>query len=511
MPGHWITIEQKELYMTARKKGKTQVVSAAQAGISERSGRAIEQGQWSDPRKKKRGRTRPDPLEAVWESELKPLLEQIPSLQPITLLEHLQAEHVDEAGHPLYPDSVLRTLQRRVKLWRATEGPKREVMFRQKHTPGRLGLSDFTKLKQVVITIKGQPLTHRLYHFRLAFSHWSHMKVILGGESYTALAEGLQEALWRLGGVPTEHRTDSLSAAFKNISASAVEDITARYEAFCHHYGMKATRNNRGAGHENGSIESAHGHIKRRIRQALALRGHNDFDSMEAYQAFIDKVVCQHNRRNAKALSVERESLHSLPASKTLDYTEVVARVSCCSTIDVRRATYTVPSRLQGETLRIHIYDDRLIGFLGGREVCQLRRAYGKGLKRGHQIDYRHVIHSLVKKPQAFRHSQWREALLPNTLYRDIWQYVDKHLESRQACRFMVGLLHLASEQDCETALGERVFKDMSCSRLLALSAYQNKFKPPSKTYPQLSLQPQHALSDYDKLISRQEVPHANG
>jgi hypothetical protein len=152
-------------------------------------------------------------------------------------------------------------------------GEEKEVMFRQTHDAGRQGLSDFTKLKRVRITIKNKPFEHLLYHFRLAFSHWSSMKVIVGGESYTALAEGLQEALHKLGGAPREHRTDSLSAAYKNLSREAQDDITARYDSFCQHYGMTATRNNRGKGHENGSSESPHGHLKRRIEQALLLRG----------------------------------------------------------------------------------------------------------------------------------------------------------------------------------------------------------------------------------------------
>lgn len=331
--------------------------------------------------------------------------------------------------------------------------------------------------------------------------------MILGGESYTALAEGLQEALWRLGGAPREHRTDSLSAAFKNLSRDEATDITCRYDALCKHYGMKATRNNRGAGHENGSVESAHGHIKRRIEQALLLRGSHDFTSIDAYQAFLDGVVCQHNRRNAKALSVEREALQALPAYKAADYTEVVARVSSSSTIDVRRVTYTVPSQLQGETLRVHLYDDRLIGFLGGREACVLTRVYAQGNRRRRQVDYRHVIHSLVKKPQAFRWSQLRASLLPTPVYRAIWAYVDAHLEARQACRFIVGLLYLASEQDCESALGERVHKDVSRSRLLSLSAYQKLFSQPTERVPVLAIQPQHILTSYDELL---EVRYAS-
>jgi len=169
-----------------------------------------------------------------------------------------------------------------------------------------------------------------------------------------------------------------------------------------------------------------------------------------------------------------------------------------------------VPSQLQGETLRIHLYNDRLLGFVGGREVCQLTRLYGKGMKRARQVDYRHVIHSLVKNPQAFRWSRLREELLPTPLYRAIWTYVDQHLEARQACRFIVGLLYLASEYDCEAALGARVFKDVSRSRLLPLSVYQTQFKQPITACSQLSLQPQHALSDYDELINQKEVRHAN-
>ena len=107
-----------------------------------------------------------------------------------------------------------------------------------------------------------------------------HAHVVLGGESFVALAEGLQNALWALGGVPEQHRSDSLSAAFRNLGADAKEDLTTRYEAFCAHYGMTPTRNNRGVSHENGSIESAHGHLNAdsdeaaRVKRDKAARGY---------------------------------------------------------------------------------------------------------------------------------------------------------------------------------------------------------------------------------------------
>ena len=500
MPGIWITTRQVELYMQSRKEGLIQATSAAKAGISERSARNIEHGSRRQPgTNKKIIRRRDDPLLTVWEEELVPMLESLPMLQPITLLEYLQEKYIDDNGNPIYSDNLLRTLQRRVKTWKAICGPKKEVMFRQEHIPGRLGLSDFTKLKETIITVHHQPLEHLLYHFRLAFSHWSHIKVILGGESYSALAEGLQEGLWRLGGSPLEHRTDSLSAAFKNLSRDTKNDLTNRYEELCQHYQMKPTRNNLGVKHENGSVESPHGHIKRRMKQALLLRGSNDFASVEAYQNFIDNVVNQHNRRNAKAIIVEREKLQALPQDKTLDYTQICATVSSSSTIDVRRATYTVPSQLQHEVLRIRLYHDRLDCYLGARQVCELARVYPTGrTSRARQINYRHVIHSLVKKPQAFRYSQIRDDLLPTAIYRQIWDTVNRSMEAKTACKFIVGLLNLAATQNCEQALGEAVMQCIAKNQLLRLTDFQNQFKE-NIELPILSIV-QHELKSYDQL-----------
>ncbi len=265
MSGKAINLEQGKVYMRTRKEGKKQVTAAAKAGISERSGRRIEKGELQPGSKQRRNwRTRIDPFAKVWDSEVVPLLTKNHQLTPITLFEKLQKDHPGE-----YQDSKLRTFQRRVSEWKALSGPDKEVMFRQEQVVGRMGLSDFTQLKEVMISILGHPFVHLLYHFRLAFSGWCAVKVVHGGESYTALAEGLQDALWRLGGVPLEHRSDSLSAAYRNLSKDAAEDTTSRYRQLCLHYGMEATRNNRGKGHENGAIESPHGHLKRRINPSF--------------------------------------------------------------------------------------------------------------------------------------------------------------------------------------------------------------------------------------------------
>ena len=200
MSGSQITMQQVRLYMSSRKHGQTQEQASAKAGMSDRSGRRIESGRISVLENKERHwRTRKDPFAEVWGREIVPLLEKQPALDATTLFEDLQDRHQGKFGN-----GKKRTFQRRVKAWKALHGPDKEVMFRQAQEPGRQGLSDFTKLKDVTVTIAGEPLEHRLYHFRLAYSGWSHVTVVLGGESFSALAEGLQEALWRLGGAPLE-------------------------------------------------------------------------------------------------------------------------------------------------------------------------------------------------------------------------------------------------------------------------------------------------------------------
>lgn len=497
MPGDWITHKQVKKYMKARSRGMTQAVAATMSGISERTGRTIEQGQRSDPKApgRRSWRTRSDPLETVWERELVPLLRAAPNLQAITLLEYIADRYPDQYGDP-----ILRTLQRRVKQWRAIEGPAPEVMFRQEHPPGRQGLSDFTLLKQVVVRVDGHIFKHLLYHFRLAFSHWSFVKVIQGGESFTALAEGLQGALQCLGGAPREHRTDSLSAAYKNLSIEAQEDLTNRYRALCLHYGMTGDRNNPGESHENGSVESAHGHLKRRIEQALLLRGNGDFVSIAAYQSFLDTVVHHHNKRNAQSIAIERPCLQALPLQAAVDYTEVRVVVTSSSTVNVRRVTYTVPARLQGETLQVRLYQDRLECYLGHQFITTLVRFYPTLSNRAQQVDYRHVIHSLIKKPQAFRYSQLRQALLPTEDYKAIWTYVDAHMEPRKACKFIVGLLHLAATAECEAALAATVLHHIQHEEPLSLIALQARFKTKELPPPTVMVE-QHTLSAYDQLI----------
>lgn len=490
-----VTKQQVNIYMSAKKSGCTQTTSAAKAGFSERTGRRMEKRGGCLTNGQRHWRTRTDPFAKVWENELRPMLQREPALQAITLLEYLQ-EHDPER----YPDKLLRTLQRRVKRWRAIEGPDKEVMFRQEHKPGQLGLSDFTHLKGVTITIRGQTLSHQLYHFRLAYSGWCSVRVILGGESFTALSEGLQEALRKLGKAPIRHRTDSLSAAFKNLTKDEQTDITHRYQSFCEHYGMKATRNNPGHGHENGSIESAHGHLKRRIRQALLIRGSSDFETLDDYRSFVDQISAKINRRHQAKITEEHAYLQVIPIQKAAAYTEVFARVTSSSTINVKRVLYTVPARLIGERLTVQLFDNRLLLFLGPTEVLRLARTYPlPGKQRARNINYRHIISWLAKKPMAFRGLQFRDDLLPTEDWRRIWSYLSHHVESRIACKQVVGALKLAADHDCEQAIASYWLTSIEQEYPPTLLDLQKRFGRKPDPIPDQCFK-QHDLASYDDL-----------
>ena len=497
-----VTKQQVRVYMSQRSKGQPQVAAAAKAGVSERTARRIEHGESGGPTPPRQWRTRHDPFAAVW-AEVSGQLERDPALQALTLLEWLQSRYPGE-----YPDTLLRTLQRRVKTWRARHGPAKEVMFPQAHRPGLRALSDFTVLKHVVITIDGERLDHRLFHFRLAYSGWCHVRVVLGGESYPALAEGVTEALEHLGGVPAEHRTDSLSAAFRNLDRQACSDITERYDALCAHYGMRASRNNPGRAHENGSVEAAHGHLKRRIRQQLSLRGSTDFADRAAYRAFIDAVADRINRRNATRIAAERAELAPLPCRRGVDYTETIVRVTSSSTFTLGHELYSVPARLIGERLRVHRYDDRLVLVHAGQELMRLPRARRRrdGARR-RCIDYRHVITWLARKPRALAGLAFRDDLLPGDAWRTIYQRLDRQLATDDCCKRVVGALQLAAAHDGADAIGAYWLDALDRGVSPTLAELQGRFGAARRSRPVPAITTtQHPLADYNALLG--EVRH---
>ena len=474
------------------RKSQTQAVAAAKAGISERSARRIDQ-QAHQPQKQKRSwRTRKDPLAEVWDSIVLPFLESSPDLTPVGIFDHL-CEHPTAQFDP----RARRTLERRIGRWRQLPGPAQAVMFVQTHEPGELGIADFTWVKEPV-TIAGEALKHKLFHYRLVASGWAYAQVTYGGESFSALSDGLQQAFRSGGGVPRQLRTDSLSAAYKNRQEQ--DDFTERFAEFCRHYGVQATRNNRGVAHENGAIESPNNHIKQQLKQALLLRGSHDFTNREAYEAFVQMVVARRNRRVSTAFTAEQQHLQPLPVYDSSTYTEHPLRVSRTSTIVLKRVTYTVPSRLIGSRLTVRLLDARLELWCAGVQTLTLPRIHAKGQQRRRSVNYRHVIESLVKKPRAFRHSQWRDDLLPGDDYRRIWQHVDEALSADKACQYMVRLLHLAKKSDRESTLGRYVLSGIEDGNTPSLLQCENRFLTLPPTLPAIMVQ-QHALGDYQALL----------
>ena len=484
LPGRHITDCQMRLYMSFRRT-ETPSVAAAKAGFSAATAYRLEQ----DPRlpsqkKAPRGRRRRDPLAEVWDSEVVPLLKSAPGLRPVAIFDEIRRRH------PEIGAGVRRTLERRIRAWRALNGAEQDVVFRQEHPPGRLGLSDFTDMGDHRVNIAGVPLDHRLYHFRLAFSGWEHAHVVLGGESFVALAEGLQNALWGLGRAPLEHRSDSLSAAFCNLDADTRQDQTRRYEALCTHYRMQPTRNNRGLAHENGSIESPHGHLKRAIEDALLLRGSRDFDTLEAYRRFVDEIVGRRNARNRKRLDLERPALQALPAHRTTDYEETIVTVTSTSGFTLKKVFYSVPSRLIGHRLRVRLYDDRLECFLGATPLLTLRRGQPQSSgKHGHVVDYRHVIHALRRKPMALLNLVYREQLFPRSPYRRAFEALLAGDGEKQACRTIVGLLALAHNRACEAELAEAIDADLDGGRLPDLDALSRRFAAVPAAIPDVTVE----------------------
>jgi len=480
------------------RQAETARVAAAKAGFSAASAYRIEQ----DPRlpsqkQAARSRRRPDPLAAVWEREIVPMLAGAPGLRAVAIFEEMRRRH------PEIGAGVRRTVERRIRTWRALNGAERDVIFRQEHPPGRLGLSDFTDMRDLRISIVGVPLDHRLYHFRLAFSGWEHGHVILGGESFVALAEGLQNALWALGGAPLQHRSDSLSAAFRNLDRDACEDLTRRYEAMCAHYRMTPTRNNPGLAHENGAIESPHGHLKQALADALLLRGSRDFETLEAYRRFLDEIVGRRNARLAKRIDLERPSLQPLPARRTTDYEETSVTVTTTSGFILKKVFYSVPSRLIGHRLRVRLYDDRLECFLGSTALMTLRRGRPQQGKHGHVVDYRHVIHALRRKPMALLNLVYRDQLFPRRAYRGAFEALLAADSEKRACRTMVGLLALAHERACEAELAAALDAELEAGRLPDLDTLRRRFAPDPGTIPEIIVAPT-PLRLYDELATVQ-------
>lgn len=378
-------------------------------------------------------RTRPDAFAELW-PEMAEKLRVNPGLEAKTLFLDLQRRFPGR-----FADGQLRALQRRVKTWRAEQGPAKEVFFDQVHHPGRLCASDFTRCTDLGVTVGGQPYDHMIYHFVLTYSNWEAGTVCFS-ESYESLAEGLQGALWQLGGVPQLHRTDRLSAA---VPPGGREEFGRRYQSLLRHYGLTAQAINVRAAHENGDCEQSHHRFKRALGQALMLRGSRDFQSRDEYAGFLRALFGQLNRGRQKRLDEELPLLRRLPASRLESARRFQARVDRGSTIHVLGNTYSVPSRLIGEWVEVRLFADKVEVHFAQRPVQQMPRLRGKGK---HRIDYRHVIDALVRKPKAFGDYRFQAEMFPGSRFRMAYDRLVEQRPGRAAKEYLL-ILHAAARE----------------------------------------------------------------
>jgi hypothetical protein len=437
----------KRLMSEYDKTGKISV-SALKADMDRQTARKyIEAGQCpAELQAKHLWRTRPDPLEKVW-PEVTRMLQEAPELEAKTLFEYFLAR--PDSG---LEESHLRTFFRRVRHWRATQGPEREVFFAQEHKPGQLLQLDWTYARELQVTIQGELLDHLFCQCVLTYSDWQ-WAIRCISESFLSLVSGLQAALVELGKSPECLGTDNSSAATHELEQmpGRPRGYNADYLELCTHYDLTPVTIHVGCPHEHGDVESLNRHLKRRLEQHLILRGSRDFTSLEEYDRFVQGVLRGANAKRQKRLAEELAVMRPLPVGRLAEYREYEPVVSSHSLIRVNKHAYSVPSRLIGHTLRVEQHEAELKVYLGREFLFCLPRLRGD---RGALVDFRHVITPLLRKPGAFIHYRHREALYPSAVYRAAYDRLVADHGERPGVIEYLHLLKLAAEESVEKVEG---------------------------------------------------------
>jgi len=416
-------------------KGESLSSASLRSGMSENTARRHRAGGLPSQQKKspRRYRTRPDPFAVVW-PEIEAMLAQAPGLEAVTIFEALKGR-----SDLSFSDGQLRTLQRKIRRWRALNGPEREIFFAQEHRPGEYAQSDFTSMNELEICLGGESFDHLFFHFVLPYSNWETGGICFS-ESFESLIGGFQAAVWEMGKVPKLHRTDNLSAATHELGDGG-RVFNDRYLGALAHYRVEADCNTPGRGHENGDVEQAHHRFKRSVKQALLLRGSREFATRAEYETFLRVILVGRNRGRAGKLHEELERMHDLPLSRLDDFRRERARVSMFSTLRAAENVYSVSSRLIGEWVDLRLYAERIEVYYAGERVAEMERLRGRGRAA---IDYRHLIWSLIRKPGAFARYRYREALFPSLVFRHAFDALEEHHCGRADLEY-VRILHLAA------------------------------------------------------------------
>jgi hypothetical protein len=270
----------------------------------------------------------------------------------------------------------------------------------------------------------------------------------------------VQRALFEIGRVPEFHQTDNSTAATHRIpdgDPECFEDgkrpFNAEYVALMKHLGMKPRTTAVAAKEQNGDVEAANGAFKRRLEQALLVRGSRDFDGVEAWQAFVDRVARKANANRNVRVVEDLAAMRELKVARLPEYTEERARVSDRSTVRIKYCAYSVPSRLKGAWVRVRIFEDKIEVRYADVVELACERLRGRGLNR---IDYRHVIWSLVRKPGGFARYVFREEMFPTVVFREAYDALQAVQPGTRGDLAYLRILHLAAstmEDDVAAAL----------------------------------------------------------
>ncbi len=381
--------------------------------------------------------TRQDPFADDWAFVQQMLEDTQATLEAKTIFEYLQRAYPGK-----YHNGQLRTLQRRIKAWKALYGPSKEIFFSQLYYPGQWACSDFTSMNKLNITIARQPFEHLFYHFVLCYSNWQAGRICFS-ESFESLSLGIQDALWMLGGVPGFHRTDNLTSAVHKVGHPDI--FTDKYRALSSHYGFESSKTNPASPHENGDVEKSNDLFKKAVDQSLIIRGSRDFDSVEQYAQFLQKIISRMNQNCHKRFAEELEVLKELPNRRYGDYETRECKVGCGGTIRLLHNTYSLHSRLAGEKVKVRVYADKLEIWYAQRHIETLPRLRGEN---GYYINYRHHIDILVRKPGAFENYCYKDALFPTSLFRIAYDILRDTCGIRQANKEYLRILELAAKED---------------------------------------------------------------
>jgi hypothetical protein len=443
-------------------------------------------------------RTREDPF-AEHRNEIEEALREAPTLEAKTLFEILCERHPGR-----YESGQLRTLQRLVHAWRASQGPDKDIKLAQRHRPGEAAQTDFTSTSELAVTIAGVLFAHLLCVLVLPYSNWLWATVCVS-ESMAAIRKGVQRALFQLGRVPQWHQTDNSTAATHRIPVGDVvrdargrRPFNAEYLALMRHFGMEPRTTEVGEKEQNGDVESLQGALKRRLEQELLKRGSRDFESVEAWQRFVDDVARKLNASRGTRVAEELAVMRALDADKLPEYTEEEAWVSEWSTIRVRHCAYSVPSRLIGEKLLVKVYEDRIEASYRGTTELACERLLGRNQ---HRINYRHVIWSLVRKPGGFARYVYRDEMFPSLVFRRAYDAIQTpHRGVSGDLEYLRILLLAATTMESQVATALMLLLDdghaITCEAVKGLVSSEARPSVPS-------IAPMNVdLSDYDALLA---------